>query len=263
MPPAWVTDTFAAFMLVVAAVSAARLVAARPWRRGAVVVDTDIAQLLFAIAMAGMLASGLATFSNTVWAVICGVLTAWFAYRVLRDSRVSGVRALTSESGPHLAHGAAMLYMFLAVATASASSMAGMQMAAGTTMQIVRYPTLAFVFALILLGYAAWDLDQLRGFGHGLAVALIPPRRPAFAGAATGTGDTEAGSPAAFSGPAAGGDAAANSPASPAGTGRTPSNGGEGNGRSRVAGALLSPGVTVGCRVVLGVSMALMLFLMI
>ena len=34
MIPSWVLDVFAAIMLVVAAVSAARLVAARPWRRG-------------------------------------------------------------------------------------------------------------------------------------------------------------------------------------------------------------------------------------
>ena len=34
MTPAWILDIFAAIMLVVAAVSAARLVAARPWQRG-------------------------------------------------------------------------------------------------------------------------------------------------------------------------------------------------------------------------------------
>ena len=34
MTPAWILDIFAALMLVVAAVSAARLVAARPWQRG-------------------------------------------------------------------------------------------------------------------------------------------------------------------------------------------------------------------------------------
>ena len=35
MTPAWILDIFAAVMLVVAAVSAARLVVARPWRQGA------------------------------------------------------------------------------------------------------------------------------------------------------------------------------------------------------------------------------------
>jgi uncharacterized membrane protein YfcA len=127
MPPAWVTDIFAALMLVVAAVSAARLVAARPWRRGAVVVDTDVSQLLTAIAMAGMLASGLATFRNAAWAVVFGVLTAWFAYRVVRDARVNGARALAGDQcAPHLAHGAAMLYMFLATTTVAMAGMPGM-----------------------------------------------------------------------------------------------------------------------------------------
>ena len=35
MIPSWILDIFAAIMLVVAAVSAARLVAVRPWRHGA------------------------------------------------------------------------------------------------------------------------------------------------------------------------------------------------------------------------------------
>ena len=40
MTPAWILDIFAAIMLVVAAVSAARLLEARPWQRGAVITDT-------------------------------------------------------------------------------------------------------------------------------------------------------------------------------------------------------------------------------
>ena len=57
MTPAWILDLLAAVMLLVAAVSAARLVVARPWRHGSVIIDTDIAHLLMAIAMAGMLVS--------------------------------------------------------------------------------------------------------------------------------------------------------------------------------------------------------------
>jgi len=55
MIPSWILDIFAAIMLVVAAVSAARLVVARPWRRGtrrAALADIDLAHLLMAIAMA-------------------------------------------------------------------------------------------------------------------------------------------------------------------------------------------------------------------
>ena len=50
MTPVWILDIFAALMLAVAAVSAARLVAAQPWRRGSVVTDSDISHLLMAIA---------------------------------------------------------------------------------------------------------------------------------------------------------------------------------------------------------------------
>src|SRR5271167_4437658 len=96
MIPAWILDIFAAVMLVVAAVSATRLVAARPWPGGpgVALADIDIAHLLMAIAMAGMLVASLQTLPNGAWEVIFGLMTAWFAYRVLRDARVSGFRAL-------------------------------------------------------------------------------------------------------------------------------------------------------------------------
>jgi predicted membrane protein len=53
-----------------------------------------------------------------------------------------------------------MLYMFLALAAPAARSsggMAGMMTAA----QPLRYPALAFAFALVLAGYTVWDLDRL------------------------------------------------------------------------------------------------------
>ena len=116
MIPAWILDVFAGVMIVVAAVSGARLVAARPWRPGAVVLDTDVAHLLMAIAMAGMLVGSLRTLPDSAWEVVFGVLTAWFGYRVVRDARTSGVRALAGgHCAPHLVHSAAMLYMFLAI----------------------------------------------------------------------------------------------------------------------------------------------------
>ncbi len=64
MTPAWILDILAALMLVVAAVSAARLVTARPWASGEdtagpTCLDVDVAHLLMAIAMAGMLTASL------------------------------------------------------------------------------------------------------------------------------------------------------------------------------------------------------------
>jgi len=209
MPPTFLKDAFAAVVLAVAAVSAVRLAVARPWRRGWAGCDTDISYLLMGVAMAGMLASGLATLPDVVWAVVFGVLAVWFGYRVVRGVRANGIRALAGEHcAPHLAHCAAMLYMFRAVTAAGGMpGMAGMPGMGGSPdagMTMLRYPVLAFAFALILIGYAVWDLDQLPG--------------RAVDGA---------------------------------------------DGSSRAAGALLSDRVTSGCRIAMGVAMALMLFLLI
>jgi hypothetical protein len=233
MTPGWILDIFAAIMLVVAAVSAARLVAARPWQPGAIITDTDISHLLMGIAMAGMLASSLTTLPNSAWAAVFGVLTAWFGYRVVRDYRASGARALAvGHCAPHLVHSAAMLYMFLAITGSVAgggagmgdmSGMAGMSGMTGTS--TLSYPTLAFPFALILIGYTIWDLDLLSSLRRGLAVAVAGPAAPALVGAPAGTVGAETGVTA--------------------------------------MSVLNSAGTVVGCRIAMGVTMALILFLMI
>src|ERR1700729_3491953 len=134
MTPAWILDIFAAVMLAVAAVNAARLVAARPWQHGSVITDTDIAHLLMAIAMAGMLVSSLTSLPARAWEVIFGLMTAWFAYQVVRDARANRVRALAGgHCGPHLVHSAAMLYMFLALAAPAASGGSGMSGMSGSS----------------------------------------------------------------------------------------------------------------------------------
>jgi hypothetical protein len=258
MTPAWVLDILAALMLAVAAVSAARLGLARPWRKGAVVTDTDVSHLLMGIAMAGMLASSLATLPNAAWEVIFALLTAWFGYRVLRDARSNGARALAGgHCAPHLVHSAAMLYMFLALA-APAPGGAGMGgMGGGPAMQALKYPTLAFVFALILIGYTIWDLDQLSGnrysrAGASLSLAGVPAASvPVLAG----TEPRTLASGAVLSGNAA-------QTAAPAG----PADAGAAAAGTALAGGpawLLSAGTTVGCRIAMGATMAFMLLIMI
>ena len=258
MTPAWILDIFAAIMLVVAAVSAARLVAARPWQRGAVVTDTDVSHLLMGIAMAGMLAPGLTTLPNNAWAAVFVVLTAWFGYRVMRDYQASGARALAvGHCAPHLVHSAAMVYMFLAITTASAASgaaMGGMNMSGISGMPALHVPTLALVFAVILIGYTIWDLDQLSSLPRGL-VGVARAASPALAVAPAGAFGT-----GAATGSGAGGRLAADSPAGPDGTGPGASTSG---GRLRLMPVLDSPGTVVGCRIAMGVTMALMLILMI
>jgi hypothetical protein len=232
MTPAWILDIFAAIMLVVAAVSAARLVAARPWQPGAIITDTDISHLLMGIAMAGMLASSLTTLPNGAWAVVFAVLTVWFGYRVVRDYRASGARALAvGHCAPHLVHSAAMLYMFLAITgpVANGTGMSGMSgmngMSGMTGMSTLSYPTLAFLFALILIGYTTWDLDLLSSLRRGFAVAVAGPATPALAGAPAGTVGTETGVTA--------------------------------------MSVLNSAGIVVGCRIAMGVTMALILLLIV
>jgi hypothetical protein len=74
---------------------------------------------------------------------------------------------------PHLAHSGAMLYMFLAqTALVSGRAMSGM---GGSAARTLEYPTLAFVFTLILAGYSVWDIDQLSGLRYGLRALLLSP----------------------------------------------------------------------------------------
>jgi len=171
-PPTWILDVLAGVMLTVAGVSAGRLAAARPWRRGTAVTDTDIGHLLMAIAMAGTLAAGLRTLPSAAWVVIFGVLTCWFGYRVARDASSSGVRALAGRHcTPHLVHSGAMVYMFLALPPLAAAS-AGMARM-GAASQALRYPSLALVFALVLAASTVWDLDQLSGRRYRLESAAV------------------------------------------------------------------------------------------
>ena len=256
MTPAWILDALAAAMLAVAAVSAARLVAARPRRPGAVGVDADIAHLLMGIAMAGMLAPSLRTFPDVAWESICGALIAWFAFRVAGDARASGVRALAGgHRAPHLVHSSSMLYMFLAAApVAGMAGMSGMSGSLG--MAMLSYPTLAFAFALILVGYTVWDLDQLSGSRYSQA----GPRASLAGIGAASIAATVGVAPATamFAAPQSAGATESGGRLPAAADSRGVACGGSVVG---IGGGefLLSPTVTVGCRIAMGVSMAFLL----
>jgi hypothetical protein len=269
MIPAWILDIFAAVMLVVAGVSAVRLVAARPWRQGArsaALADIDVAHLLMAIAMAGMLTASLRTLPNGAWAVIFAAMTAWFGYRVVRDAQVSGARALAGgHCAPHLIHAGAMVYMFVAFTAPAAHGSGGMGGMAGgmSGMGTLQLPLLAFLFALVLIGYGIWDLDQLSGPGasghYSLAVARVAPAGAVLAGVAApgGAGPGAPGVSALASDRAAAADPAVTSQALPAGATiiRGPA-GTTGRG-------VLAPWVATSCRIAMGVTMAFMLLIMI
>jgi hypothetical protein len=277
--PAGILDIFATVMLLVAAVSAGQLAVARRWRRGGVAdADITVSHLLMGIAMAGMLAAGLRTLPGAAWEVIFAVMTAWFAWRLWPEAKGRGVGALArGHHAPHLVHSAAMLYMFAALAApvAGGSGMAGAGGSSGGT-QTLRLPTLAFVFVLLLVGYTVRDLDRQAladGYFHVVAGGLAPAGLAGPAGPMLATA-----SPAPATGPASGApawqgadgaaavaavaQAQATQAAEASPAGRTT----EGRGEAGLGAAgrlLLAPAVVKGCRVAMGVTMALMLIIMI
>jgi hypothetical protein len=271
MIPAWLLDICAGLMLAVAAVSAGRLARPPSWPRGPATPDIDVAHLLMALAMAGTLAPGLAIVPAVAWRVIFAMLTAWLAERVVFDARRNGIRALAGgHCAPHLVHSAAMLYMFLALVPAASGD--GAQMPGmgsyGSALPGLRYPTLALLFALVLIGYTVWDLDQLSSRPHSFTLAVAALPGPAVPGAALAGLPALAAAeaePATFSGPAASGPAAESgattasrsesaAAAASVATGET--------SRPDFREVLLSPGMTVGCRIAMGVTMAFMLLIM-
>ena len=185
--PAWILATFAVVMILVAEVSAGQLVIARAWtRRGGADADIAVSQVLMGIAMAGILVPGLSTLPNAAWEVVFAVITAWFAWCLWRESRGHGTAAVArGHYAPHLVHSAAMLYLFAALAVLPAGGsgmsmsgpgpMSGMAGGSSGGMPTLRAPTLALIFALLLIAFTVHDLDQRAGVDGNFQAAARPP----------------------------------------------------------------------------------------
>jgi len=269
MTPSWILYILAAVMLLVAGISAGRLVAARAWAGSAGDADIDVAHLLMGIAMAGMLVASLTTLPNGVWDAIFAVMTAWFGWRVYRESRAEGVRVLADgHRMPHLVHSAAMLYMFAALnapAAAGGGGMSGMGSSSGAAMQTLSVPVVAFIFALWLSIYVVLDLDRLSGPGHAHGSYFAAP---ALAGAAAGpaAGPGSVSLAAASAAPAGTGASVEAAPDQTAG-GSHPDGSGDqvatGSPSGSARALLFSPQAAAACRIAMGVTMAFMLIIMI
>lgn len=178
MIPGWLLGILAALMLVVAAVSAARLAAGR---RGGPRSDADIdvAHTLMGVAMAGTLAGSLQTLPDGAWAGVFAVLTGWFCWRVRDEIRADGARAIgTGHHLPHLVHAAAMVYMFIAVtemAAAPAASVTGMAAGAGG-MGTLRAPAIGLLFILFMAAWTVWDVDQIGAVAARIAIPAGGPQ---------------------------------------------------------------------------------------
>jgi len=241
--PAWILGIFAAVMLLVAEVSAGQLVLARVWnRRGGTGADVAVSHLLMGIAMAGILVPGLSTLPNAVWEVVFAVMTTWFAWRLWRESRGRGAAAVArGHYAPHLVHNAAMLYVFAALAGPSvAGSGISVSGAGGPSGGV---PTLALIFALLLIVFTVHDLDRpagVDGYFHVVGRRSVPAGS-ALAAAAAG--------PVALRQPAQAGASQTALRADPA--------------ASTAERLLLSPAVAKGCQVAIGVAMAFILIIVI
>ena len=167
--PVWILAIFGAVMLLAAEVSAGQLVVARAWtRRGGTGADTAVSHLVMGIAMAGILLPGLSILPNVAWEVVFAVMTAWFVWRLWRECRGRGAAAVAhGQYAPHLVLSAAMLYVFAALAgpSAASSGMSRSGMAGGSSggMPTLRAPTLALIFALLLVAFTVHDLDRRAG----------------------------------------------------------------------------------------------------
>jgi Domain of unknown function (DUF5134) len=163
--PAWLAGILAAVVLVVAAFSAARLIAARGRRRRGE-VDADGMHVLMGVSMAGMFVPRLATLPAAAWGAVFGIGTVWFAGRAWRDrsSRDPLAGRWCAYPVPHLIDCAAMVYVLWAVPAmmAGGGPPAGNRLAAmGEPASGARLPALGLALAAGVCAYVVWLLDRL------------------------------------------------------------------------------------------------------
>ena len=129
-------------------------------------------------------------------------------------------------------------------------------------MQTLKLPFLAFVFALVLIGYSIWDLDQLSGPGptghYSLASVRIAPGAASLPGTPV-LADAESRSAGLPAQTALGGGVAMAVQERPTGPVRLPSR----DAATKIRNQVLAPWVAVSCRIAMGVTMAFMLLIMI
>jgi hypothetical protein len=158
LTPHWLSDGLAITMLTVAAYCASRIVLARLTRR-ATHYSVDAVHTAMGIAMAGMLTGRLA--STTTWVVVFALAAGWFGLRAI--GVVSGTR--TGSGAAHLRHvvtSGAMVYMLVAApTTAAATTPATTTMTQMGTGGAARFPTLALVFGIFMIGYTIMVTDRL------------------------------------------------------------------------------------------------------
>jgi len=180
----WLADILAGVMIATTIYCITRIVVARVTRRPAE-HDVDAVHAVMGVAMAGMLVASLKTLPADVWAAVFAAAAAWYAWQIVASYQASGAgsgqRAANAAHRhhhlPHLAMCGAMVYMLLAapsVMSSSNGSAGGMGM--GGSPMGARFPFLALVLTLALVGFVVWDTDRLSRLPRLAPALALNPR---------------------------------------------------------------------------------------
>ena len=183
--PSWLAGILAVSMIATAAYCASRLIIARAHRRKDE-RDVDLIHTVMGVAMAGMLVSWLNPLPDGVWAVMFGAGTGWFGWRAWLTRRGRHGRADVSDTDPpahrhhvpHLVMCGAMVYMLLAAGAVASATHPAMTM--GGPAAADRFPLLALVLAVFMVGYVMWQADRLPALTWVSPLHTEPASTPAL-----------------------------------------------------------------------------------
>jgi hypothetical protein len=236
--PGWLTDTFAAIMIAVAAYNASRLVAALRWRRPAE-LDADGVHVAMGTAMAGMLVPRLSFAPAGLWEAVFAVAAAWFGWQFVRTRRGAAPGSWRCPHPlPHLIECGAMVFMLLIPAAAAAGALTS-GMGGGMSAAASRFSPLTLLLALFMFGYVMWLGNGLTAL-HEAVPALAVPEPPGHA-------------------PGHAPDHAAGSSGEVPGAAAVAARGG---GGTAAGGPYLAPRCVACCKIAMGITMGYMLILM-
>ena len=176
--PVGLADVFAAITLLIALLSAGRLVLARLWSRP-ILVDVDVEHLLMGGAMAGMFVASLNPIPAGVWEVVFSCSAAWFLWRSIAHLRghsasMGGQTHPVGHYPTHLVMACAMLYMYLAPSTEASGASGSMAMGAASPSS-GSYVELPLLFLLVLLASGIFELDRAAQLWRIRSVAVAAP----------------------------------------------------------------------------------------
>jgi Domain of unknown function (DUF5134) len=198
--PSWLAGILAVIMIATAGYCASRLIIARAHRRRDE-RDVDLVHTVMGVAMAGMLVSWLNPLPDGVWAVMFGAGTGWFGWRAWRARPGRQDRTDVSDRDPsphrhhvpHLVMCGTMVYMLLAAGAVTSAASTGRAM--GGPAASSRFPLLALVLAVFMVGYVMWQADRLPALTQASTPRTVPARIPALAVIPGGGGQAAPDSP--------------------------------------------------------------------